>query len=205
MPRIDDYITSKKIATESLSQEPFKSILNRSGFDTPAEDTLQVNFLNRQYHISLPGFSFIDFHEKEKEVPIQEQILILHYMMANPIPEPTGKWIAYREIPDASFYFSAFVKRAIDPLKKVFSSNLSGFQKTAPKINGTPVEDGDAAFLFNPFPKVLLKMIIWEGDEDFSAEANIIFDKNIGDILSPEDVAWLSGMVVYRLIALSHS
>jgi hypothetical protein len=204
MPRIDDYITSRKIAIEALSQEPFEPILNRSGFDTPAENTLQVNFLDRLYHISFPDLSFIDFHEKEKDVPIQEQILILHYMMADPIPKPTGKWIAYREIPDASFYFSAFVKRAIDPLKKVFGSNLSGLQKAAPKIRGTPVKDGDVGFLFNLFPKVPIKMIVWEGDEDFSAEANIIFDKSIGDILSPEDVAWLAGMVVYRLIALSH-
>ena len=33
--------------------------------------------------------------------------------------------------------------------------------------------------------------------------ANILFDKNIGRILSPEDVAWLAGMVVYRLMALA--
>jgi len=30
-----------------------------------------------------------------------------------------------------------------------------------------------------------------------------VFNENIGDILSPEDIAWLAGMLVYRLIALS--
>ncbi len=202
MPRIDDYITSRKLAVEALLQETFESILNRSGFNTPAEGVFAVHFLNRRYHISFPSLSFVDCDEKE--VPIQEQILILHYMMADPIPEPAGLWIAYREIPGASFYFSAFVKRAIDPLKKVFGGDISGLRKAAPAIYGTPVEDGDAAFLFHPLPKVPLKLIVWEGDSEFPAEANIIFDKSIGDILSPEDVAWLSGMVVYRLIALSH-
>ncbi len=204
MPRIDDYIASRKMAAEAVSREPFESILDRSGFNTPAECIFEAHFLNRRYHISFPALSFIDFDDKDKEVPIQEQILILHYMMANPIPEPTARWIAYREIPGASFYFSAFVKRAIDPLKKVFGSNISGLRKVAPKIDGTPVEDGDAAFLFHPFPKVPLKLIVWEGDPEFPAEGNIIFDQSIGDILTPEDVAWLSGMVVYRLIALSH-
>jgi hypothetical protein len=31
----------------------------------------------------------------------------------------------------------------------------------------------------------------------------MVFDENIGSMLSPEDIAWLAGMLVYRLIALS--
>lgn len=204
MPRIDDYITSKKMAAEAVSKESFESLLNRTGFSTPAEGFFEVPFLNRRYHIAFPALAFIDCEKKDKAVPIQEQILILHYMMADPIPEPTGHWIAYREISGASFYFSAFVKRAIDPLKKVFGGDLSSLRKAVPKIHGVPATDGDAAFLFHPLPKVPLKLIVWEGDTEFPAEANTIFDKSIGSILSPEDVAWLSGMVVYRLIALSH-
>jgi hypothetical protein len=44
---------------------------------------------------------------------------------------------------------------------------------------------------------------LWEGNAEFPSEANILFDETIGDILSPEDVAWLAGMLVYRLTALS--
>ncbi len=61
----------------------------------------------------------------------------------------------------------------------------------------------DVGFEFKVFPKVTLQLILWEGDDEFSTEANILFDETIGEILSPEDVAWLSGMLVYRLIALS--
>jgi hypothetical protein len=31
----------------------------------------------------------------------------------------------------------------------------------------------------------------------------MVFAENIQEILSPEDIAWLAGMLVYRLIALS--
>jgi hypothetical protein len=48
-----------------------------------------------------------------------------------------------------------------------------------------------------------LQIILWEGDEEFSPEANILFYDTIGDILSPEDFAWLAGMLVYRLMALA--
>jgi hypothetical protein len=46
-------------------------------------------------------------------------------------------------------------------------------------------------------------MTVWEGDDEFEPEANIVFDRTIGGILSPEDIAWAAGMVVYRLMALS--
>jgi hypothetical protein len=52
-------------------------------------------------------------------------------------------------------------------------------------------------------PGVPLQLILWAADDEFPAEANILFDKNIGQIFLPEDVAWLAGMVVYRLMALA--
>ncbi len=203
MARIDDYFNAKKIAVEKLSQESFDEILKRSGFETPAENMFVVPFLNRIYNVCFPDFEFEDDAEKEKEVPIQEQVLILHYMMAKTISNVSGKWVAYREIPGASFYFSAFVKRAIDPLKKVFGSNVAGLKNAAEKFDGKAIEIGDAGFEFLVLPKVPLQLIIYEGDEEFPAEANILFDETIGNLISPEDVAWLSGMLVYRLMALA--
>jgi hypothetical protein len=203
MPRIDDYINARKLALEKLSGIPFDVILNRCGFESPSENAFQTPFLDRTYLISYPQFEFSDRSEGEKEIPLQEQVLILHYMMAPVMPLPTNRWIAYREIPGAGFYFGAFVKRAVEPLKKVFGDNLAGFARAARKLQGREIETGDAGFEFRVLPGVPLQLILWAADDEFSAEANILFDQNIGQILSPEDVAWLAGMVVYRLMALA--
>ena len=203
MPRIDDYISARQIAVEELSKESFNNIAKRSRFETLRDNVLKVPFLDRVYQVNFPDFEFKNVSEKETAVPIQEQVLILHYLMAESTKKLTGNWIAYREIPGASFYFSAFVKRAIDPLKKVFGQNISGLSKASNNINGKAIDIGDVGFEFKFFPKVPLQLILWEGDDEFSPEANILFDETIGEILSTEDVAWLSGMLVYRLIALS--
>ncbi len=203
MPRIDDYISARQIAVEKLSKESFDNIAKRSGFETLSDNVLKIPFLDRIYQVSFPDFDFENESDKKTAVPIQEQVLILHYLTAESAKKLTGDWIAYREIPEASFYFSAFVKRAIDPLKKVFGQNISGLSKAANNINGKAIDIGDAGFEFKFFPKVPLQLIMWKGDDEFPPEANILFDKTIGEILSPEDVAWLSGMLVYRLIALS--
>ena len=81
--------------------------------------------------------------------------------------------------------------------------NIAGFSKAARQLKAAQIDTGDAAFEFRVLPAVCLQLIIWSGDDEFPAEANILFDQNIGQILSPEDVAWLAGMVVYRLMALA--
>lgn len=203
MPRIDDYINAKKLAVETLSQESFGAILERSGYNSPAANTLRVPFLDRTYHIRYPEFKFEDLVNTDKEVPIQEQVLILHYLTTADMPLLSRDWVSYREIPGASFYFSAFVKRAIDPLKKVFGRNTFGFAQASEKLDATKIDRGDVGFEFRIFPNVPLQLILWAGDDEFPEEANILFDRTIEKILSPEDVAWMAGMVVYRLIALS--
>jgi hypothetical protein len=52
-------------------------------------------------------------------------------------------------------------------------------------------------------PQVPLRLILWAGDDEFAPEANILFDDTAGEILSPEDAAWLAGMLVYRMMALA--
>jgi hypothetical protein len=203
MPRIDDYINARNLAVEKLSQEPFEVILKRSGFESPDAGSFRIPFLDRIYQVGFPRFEFEDATERKKEIPLQEQVLILHYMSATEIPEATGHWISYREIPGAAFYFGAFIKRAVEPLKKVFGQNLSSFSRAAKKLHAKEIGSGDAAFEFKALPAVPLQLILWIGDEEFPAEANILFDSSIGQILSPEDVAWLAGMLVYRLMALA--
>lgn len=204
MARIDDYMAAKKLAAETLSVESFDDIARRTEFSIPEPDVFRVPFLDRIYTVHFPGFDFSDEKDKEKEVPIQEQILILHYMLARDVPAPTANWVAYRDIPGAAFYFSAFVKRAVDPLKKTFGSHAAGLVRASAQLSGKAVEPGDAAFEFSLFPRVRLRLILWEGDPEFPPEANILFDETIGKIFLPEDIAWLAGMLVYRLIAISH-
>jgi len=203
MARVDDYFNAKKIAVEQLSSYSLEDIAACSDFETVSASGFKIPFLTRTYHVSFPDFTFSDLADADAEVPIQEQVLILHYMNAMQKTPVSGKWIAYREIPGAAFYYASFVKRAIDPLKKVFGNDVQSLPPVAEKIRGRAIDSGDVGYEFNVLPKVPLQLILWEADEEFEPEANILFDSTAGDYLSPEDAAWLAGMLVYRLIALS--
>ena len=201
MARMDDYINAKAIAAKALADQPFEGIVRRSGLESPTENELRIPFLNRIYRVRYPDFQFVDEAATEQEIPVQEQVLILHYLTGGS-SAVTDEVIAYREIEGAAFYFSSFVKRAIDPLKKVFGRNADGLAGPAKILGGTPIKAGDAGFEFQVLPYAPIQLILWEGDEEFEPEANILFRENIADFFSPEDVAWYAGMLVYRLISL---
>ena len=203
MPRIDDYKNARKLAIEKLATVSFDTISQRTGFESAEADRFRIAFLDRVYHIRFPEFEFEDEAESREAVPIQEQILILHYMLSPASAPLTENWISYREIPGASFYYSAFVKRAIDPLKKVFGQNIDGLLRAGETLGGKTIDTGDAGYEFRLFPNIPVRIILWAADDEFPAEANIVFNENIRGSLSPEDIAWLAGMLVYRLIGLS--
>lgn len=205
MPRVDDYFNAKKIAVEELSNYSMDEIAECSMFEVKNGNAFTIPFLTRTYHASFPDFNFIDADNEDSEVPILEQVLILHYMNAMEKRPVSGKWIAYREIPGGGFYYSTFVKRAIDPVKKVFGNDPEALSAVSGKVGGRAVESGDVGLEFFVLPKVPLQLILWEGDEEFSPEANILFDETVSRYLSPEDAVWLAGMLVYRLIALAKS
>ncbi len=204
MARTDDYKQAREMAAEKLSQLDFDHLREKSGYLSSEPGVLEVPFLNRHYRVRYPAFAFYTTEEDRAAIPLQEQVLILHYLAAPAAPQPAGRWVAYREIPGAGFYFSAFAKRAIDPLKRVFGRDTASLDRAAAVLGGRRLpETGDAGYAFKPLPKVPLQLILWEGDDEFAPEANILFDRTVGEILSPEDIAWLAGMLVYRLIALS--
>jgi hypothetical protein len=202
MARVDDYQQARDLAAQALAAEDMQAIALRSGLEAQGTATLQVRFLNRTYNLSYPHFQFTDRDHPETQVPLQEQVLILHYLQGCQ-PRLEGRWVAYREIPGAGFYFGAFVKRAVDPLKKVFGRNVTALQQAGAKLGAKSIETGLAGFRLDLLPYAPIQVIVWEGDDEFEAEANILFDATAGRYLSPEDAAWLASLAVYRLIALA--
>lgn len=203
MARVDDYREAKKIAVQRLQKESLDDLAERSGFERVQKRKLRVPFLDRVYSIDFPECEMVVEQGKTGDIPLQEQVLILHYLIGVTPGPLSGSWIPYREVPGASFYHGVFIKRAIDPLKKVLGHTPSLFAEASCRLKGQPVAYGDVSFAFRIFPKVPIQIILWEGDEEFPAEANILFDRTISDMFSPEDVAWIASLLVYRLIALS--
>jgi len=207
MARVDDYIKAVALGKEALFGKDPKQIARRCGAvyveEGKGKAGISIEFLNRKIDISWPDFVFSESADG-KEVPIQQQVLILHYLnMANDV-ELSQEWIAYQEVPDGKFYLDAFVRRAKNPMVQGFGNNPELLVKLTAEVYGaTPMEQGDSAVKIQALPLVPVALILWKGDDEFPPEGTILFDRSISQVLSAEDIAWLAGMIIYPLLGMA--
>ena len=206
MPRIDDYKAAIALAVAELQQINPKRLENRTGaqhFVEAAHEGLLLPYFGQARRITWPEV-MVTPGDGQREIPLTEQILILHYLLHASGEPLTGRTVDFRQVPEGGFYWSAFVSRAKKPLLETFGQDLELYLKVAQELGGQPENLGDAAARYLAFPLVPVTHVLWRGDEEFPPEANILFDETISRHLSTEDIAALAGASVYRLMAAAY-
>jgi Domain of unknown function (DUF3786) len=202
MPRIDDYKAAIALAVAELKQINPKRLEANSGaeyFVEDGRDGLIVPYFGQPRRIAWPEV-MVTPGAGPGEIALQEQILILHYLLHASGEPLAGRAIDFREVPEGGFYWSAFVSRAQKPLLETFGHDLKLYLKVAVSLGGQPQPLGDAAATFLAFPRVPITHVLWGGDEEFPSEGNILFDATIPGYFPTEDIAALAGASVYRLM-----
>jgi hypothetical protein len=202
MPRIDDYKAAIALAAAALTKINPKRLEARTGARyvvEEAHDGLLVPYFGQARRIIWPEIRVTPVGG-QGDLPLTEQILILHYLLHASGDPLTGRTIDFRQVPEGGFYWSAFVSRAKKPLLETFGRDLELYTRVAASLGGEPQPLGDAAARFLAFPRVPITHVLWGGDEEFPPEANILFDETIPGYFPTEDIAALAGASVYRLM-----
>jgi hypothetical protein len=111
-----------------------------------------------------------------------------------------GRLITYKQIPGGISYYPAFSQRAIAPLVNRFGQNPELLISAAAKLGGREADYGDMSVTVNAFDHVPITLVLWRGDEELAPNGNILFDANISDYLSTEDVTVLSETIIWKLV-----
>jgi hypothetical protein len=199
---------SYDLAREQLSKiSDTQEQCRKSGARYVGPNEIVINYLNKPYRIILPKDISSCHCEADVisrsnlvEVPLKDKILILHYFtMAKGTPA-TGILITYKQLPGGVSYFPAFSQRAINPLVKRFGQTPELLISKTAKLGGDKAYYGDASVTINAFSHVPITLVLWRGDEEVAPNGNILFDANISDYLSTEDVAVLSETIIWKLV-----
>ena len=74
--------------------------------------------------------------------------------------------------------------------------------KAAAGLGGFKAEYGDLSVTIRAFNRVPITLVIWKGDDEFPANANILFDNTIMDYLSAEAIIVLCQTITWKLVKL---
>jgi hypothetical protein len=206
MARVDDYQQSFDLAADELKTRNFLDVARRAGAQH-AEDgeSMEFAYYGRPVKVTRDPVEVAHLDDGP-EIPIAEKALILHYLVNADGAEPKGEWITFREVPSGEFYWSAFVKRAKSPLVGFFGERPQLLLELAKGVGGQPAGDqaGDAAVIVQAFPRVPFMLQLWEGDDEFPPDGNVLMDPTISGYLSTEDVALAAGLPIYKMMAMAH-
>jgi len=162
---------------------------------------LLMKYLNQSYLITIPDIN-ISLVAGEETVPTRDKILILHYFnMAKGTPL-SNRMITFKELPEGINYLPTFSKRTINPLVSNFGDEPQRMADIAGTLGGYKADYGDMAVTINAFPRVPITLVLWQGDEDFNSEGNILFDSTIADYMPAEDIIVLCEVIVWKLVKL---
>jgi len=190
------------LATKKLSCMKAEEICRNSGASRIDDDSILIQYLNRSYQVAI-STGEISLKDKEENVPIRDQILILHYLTQAKGTPFTNKVITYGQIEGGKFYVPAFIKRNIDPLLKSFSHRPELLLEVAQKMGGKSAAYGDVSVNIDAFPRVRIFFILWKGDDEVPPNGTILFDGNIPHYLTSEDVCVLTETLVWKLVRMA--
>ena len=161
---------------------------------------LRVAMLNDQCFVDSTARTITYNDSDGPEVPRFLQVLILHYLAGATRAQLAGRLISFRELSGGALYYPAFKARAIDPLVKEFGLSPERLRRVAATLNAEPLEVGSVGVKISFFDRLPVAVILWLGDVEVSASANILYDASAAKILPTEDLTVVGGVVSRTLI-----
>ncbi len=186
-------------ACQELSQIPAEEITwkSQSRFD-PENSCFILPYFNEDVVVTYPAGE-VTYKDRQEEMPINEKILVLHYLINSQGIPLSEHWIPFRDIPGGSIYVDPFKGRAYYPFIGTFGKNPEGFEKASLKLGGEKMDMGDLSFKISVFPMVPVVYIMWLGDDEMRASGNILFNQSAPFYLPTEDYAILGGLTSSKL------
>ena len=160
-----------------------------------ADGGFSLTLLTRTVTVSWPEMEAI-FTDDGTAAAANIRILLARLIMEGRLTSAHGKMLAYTDMPWGNVYAQQFRGRCILRLAGTYGNNLPGFRSACEQLGGQPAASGDVSYDMPVLPGLTLRLILWEGDDEFPAQAQILFSDNFPDAFKAEDNAVVGDIVL---------
>lgn len=185
---------------ERLRQADPEALCNRAFVRRePETGAFVVPFLDSEFVVdpereTIEPLDPAPFHEAD----FQFCLAMIHYLLEAEELWPSGKWVGAKDIPGGALFFQGVHSFPTPPLLKLFGRRPDAFLAAAEKLGAKRIDSGGLACRFPVYPRIPLLFVLWEGDEEFEANLNILFDEKVLLHLKSLDVIFAMVNVVCR-------
>lgn len=127
------------------------------------------------------------------------QLFMIHYLLKSKEIETANEWISEKDIPGGPTFFRGPHEIPTSLISNRFNDDLKEFKNRCEQLHGTPLDMADAAYNFKITSRIPVAVLYWTGDDDFPAEAKILYDRTIGEHLATDIIYALAVGVCERI------
>ena len=120
-----------------------------------------------------------------------------YYSAAHPVA--SGNLVAFRQVKRVYPFEAAYRRTIIFRLQELFAGKTEELRKACEALGGTLLPQGDVGYVLPVFPFLNIAVLFWDKDEEFEAQANMLFDSEITGFMHEENVVCVAADAVYYL------
>lgn len=120
-----------------------------------------------------------------------------YYSAAHPVA--SGNLVAFRQVKRVYPFEAAYRRTIISRLQELFAGKTEELRKACKVLGGTLLPQGDVGYVLPVFPFLNIAVLFWDKDEEFEAQANMLFDSEITEFMHEENVVCVAADAVYYL------
>lgn len=166
------------------------------GLEAGPDGAVKVRFFGRDYLVDASGASPFD----GQPVEVNHLSLVVHYAMSPGRGEPSGEFLPLGRMTGMVEGRNTFESDAVNrPLLRSFEDDRPALEAAVARLEGKfagPDESGGLTWLFRPFPKIPIKLVLHPADEEFPAEFRLLFDSSSTAFMEFEALGFLAGVFV---------
>ena len=161
---------------------------------------LKITHFGRRCAVSLETGHIRDLDEPAAELSLGE-ILNIYTLFAYVKPNAvlTDEWLPFAELKNASVFGPAFKKSSLEPFAKMFSGRPEALAKGCEALDGVKLDVGDVGYELKAFECIPMRVIFWDADDEFEAQANILFDRSATDFIHVESTVTIADAGIMRI------
>lgn len=183
---------------EKFAAMDAQEAVNRLG--VPFENgEFSVTLLGAAYHISHPTYALHTDGDTPASLPAQT--FLLRYLLEGKPAEPCADFKTFREMPWGELYIRPFTGRVLTRAAFTFGTRIEKLRAAAEKLGGLPLKHGDASYEFRFLDEYRLRLIVWEGDDEFPPNAQLLYSANFEDGFAAEDRVVAGDLLITALKA----
>lgn len=155
-----------------------------------------MRLLDADYELFFPEFAISGSDNGFALRNLPAQMLLIRFLLEGRASKSSGTFLTYREMPWGEVYIKPFTGRCLTRAAFTFGTRLDAFRRAMENTRAISIKNGDAGYQIEVMPGYDIRLIVWEGDDEFPPNAQILFSDNFPQAFSAEDRTVVGDIVI---------